>query len=61
MLSRVRTGRLCAIASVGAAAVVILGAECAIYAALTGEPLSLVTAADGLTRVVCGLLRVCSA
>lgn len=61
MPPRVRMGRLCATAAVGAAAIVILGAECAIYAALTGEPLSLVTAADGLVRAVCGLLRVCSA
>ncbi|MDR7093602.1 hypothetical protein [Hydrogenophaga laconesensis] len=61
MPSRVRMGRLCATAAAGVVAVVILGAECAIYAALTGEPLSLLTAVDGLTRAVCGLLRVCSA
>lgn len=61
MSFRIRMGRLCATAAVAMAAVLMLSAECAIYAALTGEPLSMSTAANGLTRAVCGLLPICSA
>jgi len=61
MCFRIRLGRLCAAAAVAMATVLILSAECAIYAAVTGEPLSVSTAANGLTRAVCGLLPICSA
>lgn len=50
-----------AVTAVGAAALLVLGVDCAIYLALSGEPPSLAAVLQQAPRWLCGLLRICSA
>ena len=48
------------VVAIGMAALLVLGVDCAVYLALTGEPPSLALVAQQAPRWFCGLLRVCS-
>lgn len=50
-----------AVTAVGAAALLVLGVDCAIYLALAGEPPSLSAVWQQASRWLCGLLHICSA
>jgi hypothetical protein len=47
-------------AAIGAAVLLVLGVDCAIYLALSGEPPSLALVLHQAPRWFCGLLRTCS-
>jgi hypothetical protein len=48
------------VVAIGAATLFVLGVECALYLALSGEPPSLALVVQQAPRWFCGLLRVCS-
>lgn len=51
----------CVVAAIGAAALLVLGVDCAIYLALSGEPVSWAAVLQKAPHWICRLLRVCSA
>lgn len=51
----------CAVVAVGAAALLVLGVDCAIYLALWGEPPSVAAVLHQASQWICRLLRACSA
>lgn len=48
------------VVAIGTATLFVLGVECAIYLALSGEPPSLALMVQQAPRWLCALLRVCS-
>lgn len=49
------------VALIGMVALLVVGLDGAIYAALAGEPLSLATLLQHAPKWICGMLRACSA
>lgn len=49
------------VAAIGAAALLVLYVDCAIYLALSGEPVSWTAMLHKAPQWLCGLLRACSA
>lgn len=50
-----------AVIAIVAAALLVVGVDCAIYLALSGEPPSLAAVWQQASRCLCELLRICSA